>query len=92
MANIPRINYPGPLYTRLKRRGHKPLETEESTNERQVGTIHKERRHLGDRRRRNTQVLLDRRHPRDRRNKKNVNSDIKQPRDIRMGRNVNTTA
>ncbi|HEY9051550.1 MAG TPA: hypothetical protein VIQ03_08410 [Gammaproteobacteria bacterium] len=92
MANIPGINSSATLYTRLKRRGQKLLETEELTNQRQVDAVPRERRHLGDRRRKNIRVQLDRRNPRDRRNKKMVKPETKQAHDIRMGRNINTTA
>ncbi len=92
MANIPGIHQSGPLYTRLKRRNIKAPETEETINERQVGTAKRERRHLGDRRRKKTRVLFDRRQPRDRRNQKMVKSETKQPHDTTVGRNINTTA
>jgi len=92
MANIPSINSPSLLYTRLRRRGQKLLETEELSNQRQVDTVPRERRHLGDRRRKNIRVQLDRRNSRDRRNKKTITPEAKQALDIRKGRNINTTA
>ena len=92
MANIPGINSSSTLYTRLRRRGPKLLESEETSNQRQLGAVPRERRHPGDRRRKNIRVQLDRRNPRDRRNKKMAKSETKQAHDIRMGRNINTTA
>lgn len=92
MANIPGINSSTTLYTRLKRRGQKLFETEEISNRQQVDAAHRDRRRLGDRRRKNIRVQLDRRNSRDRRSKKTVKTETKQAHDIRMGRNINTTA
>ena len=92
MANIPRVNHSGLLYNRLLRRNQRPSETDDTHRDRQVDTSLRERRHLGDRRRKKMRVLLDRRNQTDRRHKKMVKSDSGQSEDVSKGLNINTTA
>lgn len=95
MANIPSVNRTNYSYSRLKRRGAPLLEQTEPASE-QVDPRQQqvERRHTPDRRRRNVQVLLNRRRLQDRRQTFAADSNGSSnasPRP-RKGSRINTTA
>jgi hypothetical protein len=92
MANIPTINRTSPAYSPAKPATGAKLNQAKASKERTESVRgHIERRRSGDRRRRNIQVLFNRRTLKDRRQSTHRDKASSGP-EVRRGNRINTTA
>lgn len=95
MANIPLIPAAQQTYSRFKRQGrNQPVESDDNNKEQPIQSKRSLKHRLGDRRKRNLRVRLDRRYNQDRRRRQSDNLSKLDGRKNahNIGRHINTTA